>query len=247
MQGGPARSAAGARQPDAYLRYGRFGALLLGLAVSACASVEQIANLTEGRRASIAIESIDGPPPAVVQKFVQALKEEAGARRIAVVPPGEADYRLRGYLATDGNGRATSIAWAWDVYGAGQQRALRLRGQDGGAGGSETWSAADEQVLRRIAQTGVAQLAAFVGTARPTPGPTTAETPPARPRSSTFAWVDDWAPEASGIFRIFRRGPQPEIAADEGRDLPSREVPLPRGRPVPVNASSDAMLAFANE
>jgi len=229
------------------LRCGRLGALLLSFAAAGCANVGQIGNLTEGRRASIAFESVDGAPPAVFHKFVRTLKEEAGARQITVVSAGQADYRLRGYLAAHAEGATTSIVWVWDVYGAGQRRAFRLSGEDKGAAGPNAWAAADDQTLRRIAQTGIEQIALFIATARPPSGPATAEAPAAPPRrSSTFAWLDDWTPEASGIFRIFRRGPQPEITADASADLPpAGQVPLPRDRPRPGAAPSAAAFAFA--
>jgi len=102
-------------------------------------------------------------------------------------------------------------------------------------------------MLRRIAQKVIEQLAVFIAAARPPSGAVTAETPAAPPRrSSTFAWLDDWTPEASGIFRIFRREPQPETAADASRDLPpAGQVPLPRDRPRPGAAPSAAAFAFA--
>jgi hypothetical protein len=189
---------------------------------------------------------VDGPPTAVVHKFVRTLKDEAQARQIAVVAPDKADYRLRGYLAAQAEGEATSIAWAWDVYGAGQRRTFRLTGEDKyGPAGPQTWATADDEALRRIAQSAVQQLALFIATARPS-SPATAEPPAPQRRSSTFAWLDDWTPEASGIFRIFRRGPQPSIAADAGLDLPpSGGIPLPKGRPAPDGAPSAAAFAFA--
>ena len=105
----------------------------------------QIANLTETRRATVAFESIDGPPPAVFHKLVQSLKTEAGSRQIAVVAPSEANYRLRGYLAAHGGDGATSIAWVLDVYDSSQRRTFRLSGEEkaGGRGGGN-WSAADD-------------------------------------------------------------------------------------------------------
>jgi hypothetical protein len=243
MQSGSGHRAA-ARQASILARCGRFSALLLGLAVAACANVGQIGNLTEGQRVTVALESVDGPSAAVVHNFVRTFKDEAQARQISVVPPREADYRLRGYVALHSDGGGASIAWAWDIYGAGERRAFRLSGEDKtGSTGATAWPA-DDQALRRIAQSGMQQLAVFLAAARPA-SPAMAEPPPPR-RWSTFAWLDDWTPEASGIFRIFRRGPQPEIAADRSLD-PSLagQVPLPRGRPAPANPSSGAAFAFA--
>ena len=132
MQSGLNRLAAGARQAGKYRRYGRLCVLLLGLMVSGCAGIGVgIGSLTDGPAVSVAFESIDGPPPAVHEKFMRALKDEAGARQITVVASGEADYRLRGYLAPNPTGGATSVAWAWDIYrfraSAGR---FRLKGED---------------------------------------------------------------------------------------------------------------------
>ena len=47
------------------------------------------------------------------------------------------------------------IAWVWDVYDNNQQRALRLSGEEpAGKAGRDAWAAADDLVLRKIAQAG---------------------------------------------------------------------------------------------
>jgi len=119
MQSGSGRRAA-ARQTSMLARCGRLGALLLGLTAAACANIGQIGNLAEDQRVTVAFESVDGPPATVVHKFVGVLKDEAQASQITVLSAGQADYRLRGYLAMHAEGGATSIAWAWDIYGNGQ-------------------------------------------------------------------------------------------------------------------------------
>jgi hypothetical protein len=215
--------------------------LVLSLAVSACANIGQIGNLTEGPRITVAFESVDGAPPDVFQKLMTTLKDEAGTRHMTVVAPAEANYRLRGYLAAHAEGGTTAIAWAWDVYDANQRRAFRLNGTEKGAGAG--WSVADDQVLRRIARTGMDQLAVFAAT-RPSTVAAAEPAPAAEKRSAMFGWIDDWAPETAGIFRIFRREPKPEIV-DAGMALPPLgEVPLPPGRPAP-GASPERALAFA--
>src|SRR5260370_23701963 len=73
MQGGLGQPAASAGQVGHDRRYGRIGVLLLGLAVSACVNTGQIENLTETRRVTVAFESVDGPPPAVLHKFASGL------------------------------------------------------------------------------------------------------------------------------------------------------------------------------
>jgi hypothetical protein len=241
MQRGRGRLAAAARRFGMQRCCSSIAVLALGLAASGCVGGGSIANLTEAPRATVAFESIDGAPPAVVQKFVKDLKEEAGARQVAVVAPGEADFRLRGYLAAHGEGAATAISWVLDAYDSNQRRAFRLSGEERAAG--RAWAAADDALLQRIARSGMQQFAALAA-ARPGPAAATAAPgPPPQPRGM-FGWVDDWAPEASGIFRVFRREPaKPEITADAGPLLAPDQVPLPRGRPAPPDAG--AAFAFA--
>jgi hypothetical protein len=247
MQSGVGQPALSAGPVGIGRRYGSVGVLLLGLAVSACVGSGQIANLTEISRVTIAFESIDGPPPAVLHKLMKSLKDEAAARQIAVLPSPEASYRLRGYLAAHGGDAATSISWVLDVYDADQRRAFRLSGEERAAG--RTWTGADDQALQRIARAGMTQFAAFASTARPPAATTVAAAPAPQRAAATLGWLDDWTPEASGIFRIFRSEPSrpPEIAADAGSPVAPAEVPVPRGRPSPAGAPTGSALAFAAE
>jgi hypothetical protein len=179
---------------------GAVAAAVLGLFVAACSTAPQgpMAATPQGPMAAatphgptVAFESIDGPPPTIFNKLVQDLGEEASVRQVAVVSrDGQAQYRVRGYLAAlvVGKRRNTVIAWAWDVYDAGQQRALRISGEvPAGASGRGTWAAADDGVLRRIATTSMDQLAAFLAAppappaspaAPSVPGPNLAANPP---------------------------------------------------------------------
>ena len=69
---------------------------------------------------------------------------------------GPAAYRVRSYLAAQVSRGRTTIAWVWDVYDRDQQRALRLSGEEpAGKAGRDAWAAADDLVLRRIAQAGL--------------------------------------------------------------------------------------------
>jgi hypothetical protein len=225
--------------------------------VSACSSVgqfgDQLGNLNllggspEAPRVSVAVESVDGPPQPVYERFMRALKDEAGSRQIAVVASADASYRLRGYLAAHPEGAATAISWALDVYDSGQRRAFRLKGEDK-ATGAAGWATADDQVLRRIARSALDQLAGFAAAPRQAPAAQAAELAPqpaAAARSSTFTWLDDWAPEKSGIFRIFRRDEaQTEVAALP--DQPPSGVPMPRSRPSSEVAPPSQALAYAS-
>jgi hypothetical protein len=120
--------------------------------------------------ATVAFESIDGPPPQVFDRMVGVLDSESKLRNLSIVSrESPASYRVRSYLAAQiYRGRAT-IAWVWDVYDRNQQRALRLSGEEpAGKAGRDPWAAADDLVLRRIAQAGLSGLSAMVnGTVPP--------------------------------------------------------------------------------
>jgi len=235
MQTGPSLRSAPATAPSKRRCFGSIAVLVLGLAVSACVSGGQLANLAETARPTIAIESIEAPPSADVPSFVAMLKEEAAQRRMAAGAPGEANYRLHGYLAARTDNTAapaarattpsetTSIAWMLDVYDGEQHRLVRLSGEEKIAGPAS--ASTDDQALRRIARAGMDQLAAFLATSR-APSAAVAAPPP----RTVAGWLDDWTPEASGIVRIFGREPSPP-AAEARVHAPADDVPLPRGRP----------------
>jgi hypothetical protein len=153
-----------------------------------------------GNGATVAFESIDGPPPQVFDRMVGVLDSESKLRSLSIVSrQSQASYRVRSYLAAQvSRGRAT-IAWVWDVYDRNQQRALRLSGEEpAGKAGLDPWTAADDLVLRRIAQAGLSGLSAMVnGTApadvaplqaAPQPrGPAVASVEPPAPASAAFS------------------------------------------------------------
>jgi len=123
-----------------------------------------------GGSATVAFESIDGPPPPVFDRMVNLLDSESKLRNLAIVSrESGASYRIRSYLAAQVSRGRTTIAWVWDVYDQNQQRALRLSGEEpAGKAGRDAWAAADDVVLRRIAQAGLTGLAGMInGTAPP--------------------------------------------------------------------------------
>ncbi|HEY2247808.1 MAG TPA: hypothetical protein VGH70_10215 [Bradyrhizobium sp.] len=113
---------------------------------------------------TVAFESIDGPPPAVFDHMVSVLDSETKLRNLSIVSrDGSAAYRVRSYLSAQVIRGKTVIAWVWDVYDRDQQRALRLSGQEiGGKRGRDPWSAADDLVLRKIAQAGLSGLTGMI-------------------------------------------------------------------------------------
>jgi hypothetical protein len=113
---------------------------------------------------TVAFESIDGPPPAVFERMVSVLDSESKLRNLSIVSrEGSAAYRVRSYLSAQVIRGKTVIAWVWDVYDRDQQRALRLSGQEvGGRPGRDAWGAADDLVLRKIAQAGLSGLTGMI-------------------------------------------------------------------------------------
>jgi hypothetical protein len=126
-----------------------------------------------GSGATVAFESIDGPPPQVFDRMVGVLDSESKLRSLSVVSrEGTAAYRVRSYLAAQVVRGKTVIAWVWDVYDANQQRALRLTGEEptSAKGGRDPWGAADDLVLRKIAQAGFSGLSNMINGTPDAPG-----------------------------------------------------------------------------
>jgi len=140
---------------------------------------------------TIAFESIDGPPPQVFDRMVGVLDSESKLRTLSIVSrEGTAAYRVRGYLAAEVSHGRTTIAWVWDVYDQNQQRALRLSGEEpAGKASRDAWAAADDLVLRKIAQAGLSGLSSMING---TPVPDAPSPPPAPSRRGpAVASADD--------------------------------------------------------
>lgn len=141
--------------------------LALGSGLAGCVSDGQrpVASQSTPGGATVAFESIDGPPPQVFARMVNILDSEAQLRNVAVVSrKTQAAYRVRSYLAAQTIRGQTSIDWVWDVYDRDQRRALRLVGTEPVAKtGGDAWAAADDITLRRIAQAGLTGLGAVTG------------------------------------------------------------------------------------
>lgn len=196
MHGEPARRSSA--PPDRRSgRTGTIAAIALALGCAACTtSGSGPGPIAATRGPTVAFESIDGPPESVFTRMVQSLTAEAEARQVAVVSrTTPAHYRVRVYTASIVYPKKAVIHWVWDVYDADQRRVFRLSGEEPVTGaGSNTWAAADEQVIRRIASTGMDRLAGFMAAPRsaPTPaGPGSApESPPAQDGAVTIAAVE---------------------------------------------------------
>ena len=150
--------------------------LLAACALGGCASTGGSAGafaLASGGPATVTFESIDGPPPQVFDRMVSILDSESKLRNLAVVSrQSAATYRVRSYLSAQVVRGRTVIAWVFDVYDGSQQRALRLSGEEpAGKGGRDAWTHADDMVLRKIAQAGLAGLSGLVNGTPPEPAP----------------------------------------------------------------------------
>ena len=164
---------------DAQRMLGVIAVIALGCASSGCStggqSMAAFAQQTSAAGPTLAFESIDGPPPAVFDRLVNALNSEARGKPVLIVQrDGSAAYRVRTYLAAEVKRGRSVIAWVFDVYDRDEQRALRLTGEEpAGKAGRDAWAAADDPLLRRIAQAGLNGMATYLGgsESQPTPQP----------------------------------------------------------------------------
>ena len=111
-----------------------------------------------------------------------------------------------------------------------------------------SWAAVDDAVLRQIARASIEQLAVFLATSRAPASPSIA--PAATVAGGgrlLLGQIDDFRPEASGIFRIFgREPPAMEIGAAGMDEVPrAPDIPLPPNRPAPA-AANTAAFAYSD-
>ena len=155
-----------------------------------------------GAGSTVAFESIDGPPPQVFDRMVNVLDSESKLRNLSIVSrEGAATYRVRSYLSAQIARGRTIIAWVWDVYDRDQQRVLRLSGDEPASrAGRDPWTAADDLVLRKIAQAGLSGLSGLVNEAAPDAPP-----PVPAPGSPAVASAEQPSP-ARGAFNVSALG-----------------------------------------
>jgi hypothetical protein len=219
---------------------------ICGLGAAACTTTGS----RPGPNATVAFESIDGPPPATFRKLVQKLNEEAEAKKVPVVSrETPAPYRIRGYVALgiQKKSKRTIVSWVWDVYDAEQKRSFRLSGEEiAGPAGRDGWDAANDEVLGRVARAGMERLAAYFqspASVMPTPS---ADPAPGDGRDMTVAARDDFRPESQGIFRLFRNEPAvPQETSLQAETVMDATIPLPRRRPAAAGRGEDKVALAA--
>jgi hypothetical protein len=171
-------------------------AAALGGCAGGGAASGSFAMASSGGGSTIAFESIDGPPPPVFDRMVSVLDSESKLRNLSIVSrESGASYRVRSYLSAQVVRGKTMIAWVWDVYDSNQQRALRLSGEEpAGKAGRDAWAAADDLILRKIAQAGLSGLSGMINGTPDVPpasapgrrGPAVANAEQAAPAVETF-------------------------------------------------------------
>ena len=166
-------------------------AAALGGCAGGGAASGSYAMASTGSGPTVAFESIDGLPPQVFDRMVSVLDSESKLRNLSIVSrEGGASYRVRGYLSAQVVRGKTMIAWVWDVYDNNQQRALRLSGEEAaGKAGRDAWAAADDLVLRKIAQAGLSGLSGMINGS-----PDAAPAPAPERRGPAVASVEETAP-----------------------------------------------------
>ena len=229
--------------PRRMFRPGLLMAAACAVALAACNPDDHTAAVGQPRGATVAFESIDGPPPGQFHELVQALNTEAQTRRLAVLSrESPSAYRVRGYLSAKVVKRETTISWVWDVFDGDDRRALRITGEETAKNRPrDAWSVADDAMLQRIAHSSMDQLSAFLTSSDVAPG-----TPDSGPRLA-LAGAPDSSPEAAGIFRIFQAKADPAPADSAEVPVATGPVPLPPPRPTVAAAiSGPDRLALAS-
>src|ERR1700675_141599 len=180
--------------------------LMVACALGGCASGgavnDSFAMASSGGAATVAFESIDGPPPQVFDRMVSVLDSESKLRNLSIVSrEGGASYRIRSYLSAQVVRGKTMIAWVWDVYDNNQQRALRLSGEEpAGKAGRDAWAAAAALLLRKIAQAGLSGLSNMIN------GPPDAAPAPAPGRRGPAVASTEQPVPAQGAFGVAALG-----------------------------------------
>jgi hypothetical protein len=136
------------------------GVFALALSAAACTTT---GGLPTGQRTTVAFDRIDGLPPAVFERYVRKLNDEAEARQVPVVTrEGFAPYRIKGYASVWTRNRQATMSWVWEVYNSSGERVLRIAGDEkAGKAGRDAWQTVNDDVLARAARSGMEQLSVY--------------------------------------------------------------------------------------
>lgn len=136
------------------------GAFALAVSAAACTTT---GGLPAGQRTTVAFDRIDGLPPAIFDRYVRKLNEEAEARHVPVVTrEGFAPYRIKGYASVWTRKRQATMSWVWEVFDSNGERVLRIAGDEkAGTAGRDAWQTVNDEVLARAARSGMEQLSVY--------------------------------------------------------------------------------------
>jgi hypothetical protein len=167
---------------------------VLALALSSAACTTTGGGLPAGQHSTIAFDRVDGLPPAVFDRYVRKLNEEAEARKVPVVTrEGFAPYRIKGYASVWTRGRQATMSWVWEVFDSNGDRVIRIAGDEkAGGAGRDAWQAVNDEVLARAARSGMEQLAVYFR------GPDT-QVPAAAPEAAPPPEADQPAPSRQPV------------------------------------------------
>jgi len=241
------RCARGETRPFAFAGF----VLACALTLAGCNQDGQAVSAAQPRGATVAFDSLDGLPQTQFRKLVQDLNDEAQSRRLAIISREQSSaYRVRGYLAAKVSKHQTTITWVWDVFDTNEQRALRISGEETAKiRHKDAWTVADDAMLRRIANTSVEQLAAFLTSpdVAPGTGPAPEPGPPAETQA-VAAVPPDASPEAAGIYRMShpQADPIPTGASDPAAVDRTESMLPPSHQPAALVSASETITLAAS-
>jgi hypothetical protein len=115
------------------------------------------------RGASVAFVSVEGAPPAVVDRFSERTTAEAARREITVADAGSASYFVRGYLSAYAVEGGAALGYVWDVFDKGRRRIQRTEDAIVVKGAAaDPWSLVTDQALASLAAKSADDLAAIL-------------------------------------------------------------------------------------
>jgi hypothetical protein len=151
-----------------FYRAAAAGALAAGLAACQAGGGGLLASGGSPTGKPIAVESIEGLPPAVRTALTDELASAAASRRVELVGTGDARYRVRGYLSAEpSDSGGTQLAFVWDVFDAQKRRTKRVTGTSPIR--SASLDGLDKETLRKLAADSMDELATFLSASAAAP------------------------------------------------------------------------------
>lgn len=177
------------------------GVLIAGALLAGCESLGPVAGGTgpQGGENSFTVVSVIGAPEAVKTGMTTELNTSARALGLSVAsgPANPAGRNLTGYLSAITETNGTAFSYVWDVFDAAGNRVHRVEGKEVSAERpSDPWLAAKQPVLKKIADSSMASLAAWSQTTTPTTAPA-AQPAPASGQQSAAPPTTNTPPNAA--------------------------------------------------